>query len=120
MTDTLTNEEICELMNWTPVTGVRDKAYIGAPDVTDTVGWNTPGGAYVKGTPNFSSLEQPWFDYVVPWLCKEKNLFSVAFTLFGKTLQCALGTENSYYGYDDKGSYVIAFNKALYQLREQL
>jgi len=106
MTETLTNEEICELMEWKADTRYEENYWI-MPDGDTT------------DTPAFDKLEQPWFDYVVPWLSMKRQNATIR---LGRNTDVIVeiydGVLSKIYGVDRQSH--IAFNKALYQLREQL
>jgi len=114
MTDTLTNEEICELLGW-------KKEYDRDIELEY---WSLPDSPNGSGTPDFDKLEQPWFDYVVPWLNgKELDVEirvhkGIATVIIDNYVNP--GNESEPLIEAQYPKLRIAFNKALYQLREQL
>lgn len=105
----LTNIQICELMEWLPRDGYRDKAYVTAPSIKDTIGWTTPTGKKIEGTPNFDTMN-PWFNFVIPWFLN--NGWSYYIHSYDKGHRAVLKTNNSTLVGLDKDP-AMAFRKAL-------
>ncbi len=108
MTDKLTNIEICELLGWDRV-GLY--SFTSSPGGT---GWLRVGHKNAISAPHFDELEQPWFEFVVPYLNKKGFIPEIKLYIGEVYVWIATGAAAT----DD--SPHIAFNKALYQLKEQL
>jgi len=110
MTDTLTNIEICELLGW------KESLSAGIRDF-----WVLPDGSRIVVTPDFDKLEQPWFDYVIPWL-HENKLHYIISSCRGKLASHIMIQDINYSLISSSIDRHprIAFNKALYQCRIEL
>jgi len=108
MTETLTNIEICELLKWYPAETYMDCE------------WLLPDGTGIN-TPAFDELEQPWFEYIVPYLYDHKINYSISSCNgeSGSNVQLQDTHFTPILSTMDKQLHT-AFNKALFQLREQL